>query len=43
VRDATAATKASVSLRAINGNAVKLDFPIKGFDKAYAQLKANAK
>ena len=43
VRDATAATKATVTLRAINGETVKLDFPIKGFDKAYAQLKANTK
>jgi invasion protein IalB len=42
IRDATATPMATVTIRAINGNTVRLNFPIKGIDKAYAQLRANA-
>ena len=42
VRDATAASTITVIIRAINGSTSQFKFPIKGFDKAYGQLKANA-
>ncbi|HXZ07925.1 MAG TPA: invasion associated locus B family protein [Paraburkholderia sp.] len=42
VRDASAASTTTVILRAINGSTVQYKFPIKGFDKAYGQLKAAA-
>lgn len=42
IRDAIAAPTATVIIRAINGSTVRISFPIKGFDKAYAQLRANA-
>jgi hypothetical protein len=38
VREATAAESADAVIYAINGNAVKFSFPLKGFDKAYAAL-----
>jgi len=42
VRDAMAASTTTVIIRAVNGRTVQFKIPIKGFDKAYGQLKANA-
>ena len=42
IREATAASTTTVTIRAINGNAAQYTFSIKGFDKAYGQLKAAA-
>jgi invasion protein IalB len=38
VRDITAAASADVVIYAPNGSGVKFNFPLKGFDKAYAEL-----
>jgi invasion protein IalB len=43
VKEATAATTASVTLQAVNNNAVQIGFSMKGFDKASAHLRANGR
>ena len=42
IREATSTSSATAIIHAINGNILRFSFPNKGFDKAYAQLKANA-
>lgn len=42
IHDASGAPAATVNIQAIDGKKVQINFPIKGFEKAYAQLKANA-
>lgn len=42
IREAMASENATVVIQAVNGNTVRFNFPNKGFDKAYAQLRANA-
>ena len=39
IREVSAAPSAQVSITAINGSTVQFNLPIKGFDKAYAQLR----
>jgi invasion protein IalB len=42
IREAMSAGAANVLIQSSDGSTVRFDFPIKGFDKAYAQLKANS-
>jgi invasion protein IalB len=42
IRDAAVASTAAANIHAINGSAVRMSFPIKGFDRAHERLKANA-
>jgi invasion protein IalB len=39
IREVTAATTAQVSITALNGSTVQFSIPIKGFEKAYAQVR----
>lgn len=41
--DAAMASKATVTVHGVAGNAIRLDISMKGFDRAVAQLKANGK
>jgi invasion protein IalB len=41
LREITAAPTAQVIVYAVNGQSVQFNFPIKGFDKATAHLRAN--
>jgi invasion protein IalB len=40
MRDITASSKAQLSIHAVNGQILKFDIPIKGFDKATTQLRS---
>ncbi len=42
IREAMSAATANLLIQSSDGSTVRFDFPIKGFDKAYAQLKANS-
>lgn len=42
VHDAAAASAATVVIQASNGEMVRINFPIKGFGKTYAELRAKA-
>jgi invasion protein IalB len=41
IRDLSAAQNAQVAVHAMNGQTLNFDFPVKGFDKAYAQLRSS--
>ena len=40
MRDVTAAAKAKIVIHTVNGQSLQFDIPIKGFDKASAQVKS---
>jgi hypothetical protein len=40
IHDLSAAQSAQIALHAINGQTLQFDFPVKGFDKAFGQLRA---